>query len=301
MVRLWKSTAAASMVAGLAAAALVGAAPPASAARPTGTSGPVIFNAGTWRLRTTPTSGPAQLTFSFGNAADFPVPGDWDGNGTETVGVARINESGTFQWFLRNANSSGPHDLTFSFGQLGAAPNGESFAGHPVAGNFDPSDDAYEVGDVFADPTSGHLVWTIRRDLTATSPTTTFVYGLVGDQPVIGDWDGDGVETAGVVRNNTWLLTNAQLQGGAAATSFTFGSPNLIPEYKAPGDWNGDGTDTPGVVRNNPVNEFGGFEVWLTKDTNTGGAADSSFVFGNDSFTPDVMIFFIPRLTIQVQ
>ena len=50
-------------------------------------------------------------------AGDIPLSGDWDGNGTTTIGVFR---AGT--WFLRNSNSPGGVDVTFSWGAPGDIP-----------------------------------------------------------------------------------------------------------------------------------------------------------------------------------
>ncbi|GAA3393291.1 hypothetical protein [Cryptosporangium minutisporangium] len=293
----------------LGAVTLVGA-PPGAAATPDGTSGPVIYDGGTWYIRTTPTSGPANLKFSFGrfnNVRDLPVVGDWNGDGSETVGIARIGPPGdfpgTFTWHLRNSNSSGPADISFEFGVPALT---DTLRGHPIVGNFDPSDDAYEVGYVIAGDT-GQLVWTIRLNTTPNSPEVTFTYGRAEtDAPIVGDWDGDGVDTAGVLRGNQWLLTNAQRQGGSAQTVFAYGTTNpAIPEFAVSGDWNGDGADTPGLLRNSPPTErSGGYENWLITNENATGAADATFRYGSDAFPIETeeqgSLLFLPRLTIEV-
>jgi hypothetical protein len=60
-----------------------------------------------------------------GEEHDLPVAGDWDGNGTATIGVYRPASS-TF--LLRNANTAGEPDVTVAFGRAGDLP---------VAGNWD--------------------------------------------------------------------------------------------------------------------------------------------------------------------
>jgi len=45
------------------------------------------------------------------------VVGDWDGNGTDTIGVFR---NGVF--YLRNSNTNGFADLAFTYGQPGDVP-----------------------------------------------------------------------------------------------------------------------------------------------------------------------------------
>jgi len=290
-----------------AASAVVTAPSAATAATPNGPSGPVIYDQGIWYLRTTPTSGAAERSFSFGrrgSGLDVPIVGDWDGNGTETVGIARVDQSVAFpfrfRWFLRNSNSGGAADVSFTFGVPALT---DTLRGTPIAGNFDPSDDAYEVGVVL--PTDdGGLLWTIRRDLTPSSPVVSFRYGRSAtDTPLAGDWNGDGTDTAGIVRGKQWMLNDDVLAGGSPETNFPFGSTSSpIREEPVSGDWDGDGTDTPGLLRNSPRTQVnGGLEVWLYRNENTTGGADGSFVFGSDRFTVTSRALFVPRLAIEVR
>src|SRR5215204_4674311 len=70
----------------------------------------------------------------------------------------------------------------------------------------------------------------------------SFVFGTSTDRPVMGDWNGDGIDTPGVVRGNSWYLSNTY--NGTVDRSFTYGIAGDVPVV---GDWNGDGIDTPGV------------------------------------------------------
>jgi hypothetical protein len=47
-----------------------------------------IWNAGTFALRNSNTSGFGNVTFNYGNATDVPLAGDWTGQKKTTVGVA---------------------------------------------------------------------------------------------------------------------------------------------------------------------------------------------------------------------
>lgn len=74
--------------------------------------------AGTWNLRQTASAGAPDLTFTYNPGTNpYPVVGDWDANGTDTVGV----KAGT-TWMLRNANSSGSAAITFDFGLANDLP-----------------------------------------------------------------------------------------------------------------------------------------------------------------------------------
>ena len=95
-------------------------------------------------LRNSNSTGPHDISFNFGKAADDPLMGDWDGDtgisasqpGGKTAGVRRGNN-----FYLRNSNSTGPHDISFNFGKS-------------------------------------------------------------TDEPLVGDWNGDGVDTVGIRRGN---------------------------------------------------------------------------------------------------
>ncbi len=92
-------------------------------------------------------------------------------------------------------------------------------------------------------------------------------YGSDGDIPVVGDWDGDGVDTLGIVRAGVWHLNN-QFDGSADAT---FGYGNATGDIPVVGDWDGDGDDTPGIVRAG---------VWHLNNQ-FDGSADATFGYGN--------------------
>jgi hypothetical protein len=72
-----------------------------------------------------------------------------------------------------------------------------------------------------------------------------FLYGLVGDVPVTGDWNNDGIDTAGVFRNGTFFLRNSNTAGVANVT-LTYGAFQDLP---LAGDMDGDGDDTVGYFR----------------------------------------------------
>jgi hypothetical protein len=110
--------------------------------------------------------------------------------------------------------------------------------------------------------------WYLRTTPTTGTADTSFGYGSPGDIPIVGDWDGDGVSTPGIVRGNAFYLRNSNTSG-AADTTFTFGDPGDIPLV---GDWDGDGVDTIGVVR--------GTRFYL-RNSNTSGVADKVFSYGD--------------------
>ncbi|MEI7852004.1 MAG: hypothetical protein WCH86_09240, partial [Kiritimatiellales bacterium] len=77
----------------------------------------------------------------------------------------------------------------------------------------------------------------------AASPDNTLIafgYGLPGDIPIVGDWNGDGIDTVGVFRpsNAMWYLNpNNAASPDNTLIAFGYGLPGDIPVV---GDWNGD-------------------------------------------------------------
>jgi hypothetical protein len=74
-------------------------------------------------LKNQNTTGFADIAINYGIAGDFPVVGDWDGNGTSTIGVYR-----NAQFLLRNENTIGFAQIVFGLGFPGDIP---------IAGNWD--------------------------------------------------------------------------------------------------------------------------------------------------------------------
>ncbi len=162
-------------------------------------------------------------------------------------------------------------------------------------------------------------VWTVRFSLTTGAPDLTFKFGLAGDRPVCGDWDGNGTDSPGVKRGSQWYLSYGT-HGGVNAT-FRWGPTTGLP---LAGNWDGsaDGKDGIGVVngttwsltdRLNGTSNRASFgwgaaggrpitgdwngdgrtgigqvnsSTWKLKDVPAGGAADYSFNFGRPTDVP---------------
>lgn len=102
-----------------------------------------------------------------------------------------------------------------------------------------------------------------------------FLYGSDTDQPLMGDWDGDGTSTPGVKRGNTYYLRNSNTSGVADIT-FIYGDAADTPIV---GDWDGNGTDTIGIRRGNS---------YYLRNSNTSGVADVTFIYGGPTDIPIV-------------
>ncbi len=118
----------------------------------------------------------------------------------------------------------------------------------------------------------------LRSEQTAGLPDVAiFNYGLPDWTPIVGDWNGDGVDTVGLYNPETatYFLNNA-LGGVGNVPAFNFGIPGWVPII---GDWNGDGIDTIGVV--NPQTA-----TFFLRNSNDVGTADITFNYGMPGWVP---------------
>jgi subtilisin family serine protease len=95
-----------------------------------------------------------------------------------------------------------------------------------------------------------------------------------GGTPLLGDWDGDGVDTPGVHLGDTFYLRNSPTEGPADVV-LTYGRRGDIPVV---GDWDGDGVDTVGVVRDG--------NLWILRNEYRRGAKDIVMRYGERGDVP---------------
>jgi len=177
--------------------------------------------------------------FSYGdpNNAYLPVTGDWDGNGSITVGVYRTNTSPQ-QFQLRNSNTSGAANITLNTGppSLGYQPVAGKWAG--MAGK----ENGTKVG-VFQ---SSNGNWYLDNgDFNAAGCSSgdicfnTAAWTRPGDRPIAGDWDGNGTVTVGVHRpsDSKFYLSNALPPTGVSV--IIGGGPPEFGYLPIVADWTG--------------------------------------------------------------
>ncbi|MBI3839668.1 MAG: hypothetical protein HY288_17240 [Planctomycetia bacterium] len=124
--------------------------------------------------------------FLYGTAGDYPVVGDWNGDGTHTIAVFRNgvwhrDTDGDGQWSKA--------DVAARFGQPGDLP---------VVGDFN-GDGIDELG-VYRNGT-----WYIDTNGNGEidAEDQVFELGGPGDKPVVGDFNGDGKSEPGVYRDSS--------------------------------------------------------------------------------------------------
>jgi len=205
-------------------------------------------------LKNANTSGFADVAINYGLGGDYPVAGDWDGNGTATIGVYR---NGSF--YLRNSNTLGFADIVVPFGTPGD---------QPVVGDW--NGDGVDTIGVYS---NGQFL--LRNSNSAGTADVSFYLGNPGDVGIAGDWNGDGSDTTGVFRPSNGVIFLKNLNtSGFADININYG---LSGDKPVTGDWNSDGIDTIGVYRN---------AQFLLRNSNTIGFADIVFALGNPGDMP---------------
>ena len=217
----------------------------------------------TFHLRdTNQADGTTEYRYQYGPVGDewVPLAGDWDGDGTDTIGLYDPVNS---IFFLRNSHAGGPADMMFGYG-----PGGLGWL--PISGDWD-GDGTDTIG--LYDPVNS--IFFLRNSHAGGPADMMFGYGPggLGWLPISGDWDGDGADTVGLYEPaiGVFFLRNSN-KPGIADAMFGYG-PGSSGWQTAVGDWNGDGVDTVGLY--DPA--IGNFYL---KNTNAGGVADVVFGYG---------------------
>lgn len=239
---------------------------------------PADINQAEWRLEGVQAdsehAGDAVTLVVFGHSSATPVVGDWDGDGDDEVGVF-ING----KWYF-DINGNGRWDKGDLMAELGSGSDlpttgdwdgdgktdiaifGPVWAGDPWAIENEPGlpDAENSPGPIAGKPknvppkteeaTLGArtLQLTERGEPRKDLIDHVFHYGVPGDKPVTGDWNGDGIATIGVFRSGVWQLdvdgdgrfTEADIRAEFGIEAGESGVPVI-------GDWDGDGIDDLGV------------------------------------------------------
>jgi len=180
------------------------------------------------------------LWAKLGTKDDKPVTGDWDGDGKDDIGI------------FGPAWAGDPKAI--------AAEPGLPEANNITTGkhkNLPPKEHEATLGERTLQRTAHGVP---RKDVI----DHVFNYGSPIDEPVTGDFNGDGIQTIAIFRDGIWYLDvdgNGRWTNGDRA--HTFGE---LGDKPIVGDWDGNGVDQLGIYRDGS---------WIL-DSNGNGQIDST-------------------------
>lgn len=120
------------------------------------------------------------VAFAFGPAgsAIWPIAGDWDGNGVDTVGV---HDRTTTAFYFTNVDASNPAPKTLAHSYVyGVAGDVE------IAADWD--DDGYAAIGVYRPATAAFY---LREDYNSNDSPVALTFGNPYWQPMAGAWHGE--------------------------------------------------------------------------------------------------------------
>ncbi len=216
--------------------------------------GLVETSTGEWHLRHTDFD---VTSFYYGNPGDVPFLGDWDCDGVATPGLFRTSDTYAY---LRNTNTQGIADIRFFFGNPSDIPLAGDFNGDgcDTLSIYRPSEARFYIVNKLGENEGG-----------LGAAEYSFLFGNPGDKPVVGDWDGDGIDEIGLHRETAgFFYYRNTLTTGIADGQFYFGDPG---DKFVAGDWGVvDGVETPALFRHAD-------STFFFRNTLTQGNADSQF------------------------
>ena len=210
-------------------------------------------------------------TFFYGNPGDFPIMGDWDCDGIDTPGMYRQSDGFVY---LRNSSTVGVADIKFFFGNPGDVP---------IVGDF--NGDRCDTVSIYRPSLARFFIINELGENNGGLGAADFFYtfGNPGDKPFIGDFDGDGIDTAGLHRESTgFVYFRNTHNAGIADAQFFFGDPG---DRVVAGDWGiVDAVDSPAIYRP-------GDATFYFRYTNTQGNADAQLSVGSGAWLPIAGVF----------
>ncbi len=249
------------------------------------------------------------LWSQFGLATDEFFFGDWNGDGRDKIGVRRgsqifldVNGNGTWDgtaggdrsgfiglptdqlvvgdWDGDNEEEIGLRRGNMVFLDVNGNVNWDGTVGGDAKYTFGLGSDTFLVGDWNGDGSENIGVHRDNRfyfdmngngNWDGSGIDDLIQIGNVGDEPFVGDFDGNGTVTWGLRRGDTYY------RGGNTGSDYMVSQFGSSTDTLVLGDWNGDGSTDLGVQRGNKVYLDGNGDGRYTSTA----AGDVAGVFGN--------------------
>ena len=160
----------------------------------------------------------------------------------------------------------------------------------PLVGDFDG--DGCDTVSTYAPAEGSVVIFNTPEDAVESADETTYLdlkygFGTEGDLPLVGDFDGDGIDTIGLFRpsNGVFYLKNTHTEG-PVDVEFAFGASGDLP---ISGDWTDqNGADSVAVYRPTTGTIFFRYE-------NSAGPADETLELGVVDVLPVAGAFGLDR------
>lgn len=223
-------------------------------------------------LRNSNTEGVPEIVFeTTADGPDSEFSGDWNGDGYDTIG-----------WYEQHSGFCG----VYPFGPWWCYDQLWIYSEPHTSGVNTPEEVQYREDDQEIDDTRDYLgvdPWAEKdkdtqwyyedgkfRDVFGDE---ILAFGEDGDIPIVGDWDGNGLDGVGVFRrsNSTFYLSNSTSTG---SVDIVIPSYAISGDQPVAGDWNGDGKDTVGIYRPSSGQ-------WRLNDQNENNPPEHVFFYGN--------------------
>ncbi len=228
------------------------------------------------------------------DSQDFPVklPLQSANAGAMDAFVAKMNttlSALTFGTYLGGTGNDGVNAIAVDF-ETSIMVAGQTSSGNfPAAGSLQPYPTEvlssfitkiapnFTIGVAYGQQ-SGLTIATDIWHIASVGQST--VFGASTDRPIVGDWDGSGVQRIGIFRNGTWILDingNGIIDTGDKTV--LFGQAGDVPVV---GDWLGTGSITLGLFRQGTfILDLSGHLTGVPT-----GQSDASFPFGQAGDIP---------------
>lgn len=160
---------------------------------------------------------PTISAFIYGpaNSGWIPIAGDWNEDGTDTIG---LYDPALSRFHLRNTNNGGGANITFIYG-----PGNSGWK--PIIGDWNS-----DQTDTIALYNPANARFYLKDTNASGNADVTFIYGGANWKPLAGDWNGNGYDTIGAYDPSAsrFNLRNTNNVGNADITA-VYGDNTMTP------------------------------------------------------------------------